>query len=73
MSEYETVRQAAKRVSTSRQRIYAAIKSGELRATRIGPHGLRIALEDLERWVGRDVVEPRVKRLRVEEAAGARG
>lgn len=42
---------ASTRLNCSKQRVYSLIESGELQIIRLGPRGIRVAEDELERFI----------------------
>jgi len=63
-----TARAVAREYGISRDRVRAAIRSGDLPAARLGRRSYTLLRRDVEAWIERHRVEPRTVAERVERA-----
>jgi len=56
--KYLHVQHVAERLDCSSKRVYEMIQNGELEAIRIGPRGIRVAVEDLDNFIAVRGVDP---------------
>jgi excisionase family DNA binding protein len=55
---YITVQHAAERLSVTDRHIYLLVRSGDLRAMRVGPRALRISEQSLEEFIDSQQIDP---------------
>ncbi len=56
--KYLHVKNVATRLDCSSKKVYALIQDGELEAIRIGPRGIRVGVEELDKFIKKNRVDP---------------
>ena len=56
--KYIQVQHVAERLDCSKKRVYELIKNGKLEAIRIGPRGIRVAIDELDRFIEQNRIDP---------------